>query len=49
MRLVAEHRDFKLRRVLQNLLDARNARHSVPDDHEPFHQANTSTERLLFP
>ena len=43
VRLVAEHRDGELRRVLQDLLHARHPGHAVADDDQPLHRAVLST------
>jgi hypothetical protein len=42
VRLVAEDGDRELRRVLQDLLDARHPRHPVADDDEAFHAVRST-------
>ena len=44
VRLVTEHRDRELRRVLQDLLDAGDARHAVADDDESLHRCHPQRE-----
>ena len=46
MRLVAEDRDLEVVRVLQNLLDAGDARHAVADHHQLLLHALCSAERF---
>ena len=48
VRLITEHRDCELRRVLQNLLNAGHTRHAIANDDEPFHREGSTRTAHCF-